>query len=72
MSEHYEHITTAGERWDTIAYDYYGDPTAYEGIVAANPSVPIVPLLPSGIALRIPVVEDTGTIAAEELPPWKQ
>lgn len=72
MSEHYEHITTEGDRWDTIAYGYYGDPMMYEPIIAANPGIPIVPVLPSGLKLRVPVIDTTGTIPAEELPPWKR
>ncbi len=72
MAEFIQHITSDGERWDTIAYKYYGDPFAYEQIIDANPSVPIVPILPSGIVLMIPVVEDDATLPSEELPPWKQ
>ncbi|MBQ4783316.1 hypothetical protein F9U38_22755, partial [Pectobacterium versatile] len=44
-----EHITTQGERWDTLSHLYYGDPLGYPRIIAANPHVPIVPLLPSGL-----------------------
>ncbi|MCR5892177.1 MULTISPECIES: tail protein X [Burkholderia] len=63
------HITTEGERWDQIAYRYYGDPFAYERIIVANPSVPITPVLASGIVLSIPVVA-ADNVADEELPPW--
>ncbi|WP_156443791.1 tail protein X [Burkholderia savannae] len=62
------HITVESERWDQIAYRYYGDPLAYERIIAANPDVPITPQLPSGIALSIPVVSDNEV--TEDLPPW--
>ncbi len=72
MSDYYEHITTEGERWDAIAYQYYGDATMYEPIVAANPDVPIIPILPSGIRLIVPVIDTTEAIPAEELPPWKR
>ncbi|KVG24739.1 hypothetical protein WL05_01785 [Burkholderia ubonensis] len=63
------HITTEGERWDQIAYRYYGNPFAYERIIAANPDVPIAPRLASGIALSIPVVSNDD-VPDEELPPW--
>nr|MBW4056874.1 hypothetical protein [Pseudomonadota bacterium] len=33
-----EYITSEGDRWDTIAWRYYGDPLAYEGIILANPN----------------------------------
>ncbi|ALS60664.1 tail protein X [Pandoraea norimbergensis] len=62
------HITTEGERWDQLAYRYYGDPLAYEAIVAANPHVPLTPTLSSGLRLSIPVIEQTDL--SEDLPPW--
>lgn len=67
-----EHITVDGDRWDNLAWHYYGDAIAYEQIIAANPEVPIVPILPGGIKLLIPVIEDDETESATELPPWKQ
>jgi len=72
MAEYLEYVTKEGDRWDKIAYDYYGDPFAYERIIVANPAVPIIPILPSGIKLLIPVVEEEETLASEELPPWKR
>lgn len=62
------HITTEGERWDQLATRYYGDPLAYEGIVEANPHVPLATTLPGGLTLSIPVLEQ-GDLS-EELPPW--
>ncbi len=70
MKEYYEYITQEGDRWDLIAYKFYGDPMLYEPIVVANFDVPIVPILPSGIKLKIPVIETKNTV--EELPPWKR
>ena len=70
MKEYYEYITKEGDRWDLIAYEFYGDPMMYEPIIVANPEVPIIPILPSGIKLRIPIIEIKETI--EELPPWKK
>ncbi|MGS9092557.1 tail protein X, partial [Salmonella enterica subsp. enterica serovar Infantis] len=51
-----EHVTTDGERWDNLAWSYYGDALAYERINAANPHVAIMPVLPSGARLIIPVL----------------
>ena len=67
-----EHITRDGDRWDNLAWEYYGDATAYETIIAANPEVAIYPILPSGIRLLIPVLEEAETATTEGLPPWKQ
>jgi phage tail protein X len=72
MAEYYEYITKEGDRWDLIAYQYYGDATMYETIIAANPDVAIMPILPSGIKLKAPVIDMKETIPSEELPPWKQ
>ena len=44
-----EHLTTAGERWDTLAWRYYGDPHAYGRIIEANPALNIGTTLPSGM-----------------------
>ena len=68
---HIRHITTEGERWDLLAWRYYGDATAYERIITANPAVPFVETLPGGIELAIPVIEISDAISLEELPPWE-
>jgi Phage Tail Protein X. len=62
------HITTDGERWDQLAHKYYGDPTQYERIIAANPHMAMAPILPAGVKLAIPVVEQSDVV--EDLPPW--
>ncbi|MDK9716746.1 MAG: tail protein X [Trichlorobacter sp.] len=67
-----EHITVDGDRWDNLAWQYYGDANAYEQIIAANPEVMIIPILPGGIKLLIPVIEEDETESTTELPPWKQ
>ncbi len=67
-----EHTTSEGERWDQLAYRYYGDPNRYEEIIRANPDVPIRPLLPSGVRLLIPVAEATERLPVNQLPPWKR
>lgn len=72
MSGYIEHFTKAGTRWDQLAWQYYGDATAAEVIVRANPDVPIWPVLPSGVRILIPVLEQPtpAEIDTEGLPPW--
>jgi phage tail protein X len=65
------HVTRAGERWDLLAWRFYGDPTAYGPIIVANPSVPIVPVFDAGLTIAIPVLPAAATVAAD-LPPWKR
>lgn len=75
--EYFEHTTEHGERWDLIAYHYYGDATLFHHIVKANPKISgrydqVVPLvLPRGTVLRIPVL-DLQPAASESLPMWKR
>lgn len=66
-----EHLTVEGERWDQLAWRYYGDAFAYGPIVAANPQAPIRPLLPAGLRLRIPAATSAAVTPAG-LPPWKR
>lgn len=71
-TQYREHITTEGERWDAIAWRYYGDPLAYEVIIQANPQAPITPQLPGGLALAVPVIDPPTLLPTHDLPPWKQ
>lgn len=65
-----EHITSDGDRWDLLAWEYYGDPLAYERIIVANPHCPIYPILPSGIVLDIPVIDANTPASTDNQPPW--
>lgn len=71
MAGYIEHITVDGDRWDLLAWTYYGDPHRYEEIIVANPEVPIIPILPAGVRLLIPVTDQPAPAAAAGLPPWK-
>ncbi len=65
-----QHVTYAGERWDLLAFQYYGDPTNYEVIIMANPLVPIEPVFEAGIVIAIPIIQQQS-IVTSSLPPWK-
>ena len=64
------HITTASERWDLLAWRYYGDPTDYSPIIMANPNVPIEPVFDAGISIDVPI-QPKNAIVTVNLPPWK-
>ena len=73
MAKTIPYIVTEGERWDTIAEKAYGKASAYQGIIAANPNVPITTRLNGGIVLLIPILENNSIVTdAESLPPWKR
>lgn len=71
MTEYYSYITKDNDRWDLIAYKFYKNSAMYEEIIKANPNVEIEAILPAGIKLKIPVIEESETIKFE-LPPWKK
>ena len=64
------HVTSDGERWDSLAHRYYGSVNEAERIITANPHMPITPVLPGGIRLFIPVVQATELEYTADLPPW--
>jgi phage tail protein X len=62
------YVTYAGDRWDTVAWKFYGNATRFHAIIVANFAVPIYPVFPAGIQLSIPVLgPDKST---QKLPPW--
>ena len=67
-----EYITNDDDRWDLISYKFYGHALNYEIIINANPDVKIVPVLTSGIKLKIPKIEITNILKGADLPPWKR
>lgn len=64
------HVTSEGERWDTLAWRYYGDVSEVERIITANPHMTITPVLPGGVRIFIPVVRAAELEHNVNLPPW--
>lgn len=60
--------TLEGDRWDLIAWRAYGDPYAIDRLIAANPHIPITPVLPGGLSVWCPVV----AAPPNDTPPWKR
>nr|WP_321460384.1 tail protein X [uncultured Cohaesibacter sp.] len=75
--EYLEHLTVAGDRWDLLAWDYYGDASKDTLIIDENRDLyvasllSIPALLPTGLTLRIPVIEQS-ILDDSQLPPWKR
>ncbi|MFD2677995.1 tail protein X [Camelimonas lactis] len=74
---HLLHTVGVLERWDHIAWRYYGDASNYAPIIAANRDLfadsfsPLPEILPVGTQLRIPVLPPSARrVAPEDLPPW--
>ena len=67
--EYIEYLTKDGDRWDLIAYEMYGNAYDYLRILEANPEYKDFVVLPAGIKLKIPIIEETQTMQ-EVNPPW--
>ena len=65
------HISSDGDRWDLLAWNYYGDPTLFGPIVMANPAILIEPVLSAGLTVVIPVLQKAN-VSTVNLPPWKR
>lgn len=63
------HVTLAGERWDHLAWQYYGDAMLYSPIIMANPAVRISAAFDAGVMVQIPILQKPSA-AANDLPPW--
>lgn len=70
MSTHYlKHTVSAGDRWDTLAFFYYGDGLAINDIIDANPHITFCEVLPLGSDIWIPV-KQAESVNDNKLPPW--
>ena len=65
------HVTATGERWDLLAWTYYGDASLFGPIVMANPGIAIEPVFEAGLVIVIPILQQVN-IVATDLPPWKR
>ncbi|TNG92253.1 hypothetical protein FHQ28_08785 [Pasteurellaceae bacterium USgator11] len=71
MAEVIAHTINQGERWDLLAYRYYGDIGEINRLINANPHLSFCEVLPTGETLLVPVIERT-TDSQADLPPWLQ
>ncbi len=72
MSQHYlKHIVTESERWDNLAYHYYGNPLMVNLLMEANPHIPFCEELPRGVTLWVPVVQ-AKQVNNQGMPPWME
>jgi phage tail protein X len=67
--EYIPYTSKQGDRWDSIAYDAYGDEKYMKEIADANIEIALDVPIPAGTLLRIPVL-DIVQINKELLPPW--
>jgi phage tail protein X len=65
------HITADGERWDVLAWKYYGNAALYSPIIMANPQIPIESVFEAGVRIAIPIMQ-VNPAQKNDLPPWKR
>jgi phage tail protein X len=76
MSDYLIHTTGVRDRFDLIAYKYYGDQHRIHAIIDANRALfmgdlsPIPAILPPRLRLVIPVLPQKSN--RNQLPPWKR
>lgn len=70
------HIARDGERWDSLAFKYYGNAFSYPAILKENPSLLSQPTLNAGDIVQIPIIENNdetlSTTTNEDVPPWQR
>lgn len=66
-----KHTVREGDRWDTIAYQWYGDASVYPKLIKDNPHLSITGDLRAGelVYLRTDLDANTNTVT-EDVPPW--
>lgn len=70
MSESFMQYTTSeGDRWDLIAYKYYGDATMIDKLILANPYLSLAEEFKANLTIYIPIIHAKKT-AQEDMPPW--
>lgn len=68
-----QYITKEGDRPDLIAHKYYGSVDNMVDMIEANPDIQLLAIYPSGLNLRIPVIESAiSSVPDSKLPPWKR
>lgn len=73
MANFVEYVAKQGDRWDTIAFKAYGDATLINGLIEANQTIVISPILEVGTRVIVPILEQGDIqIDSELLPPWKR
>ena len=62
--------TREGDRWDLIAHKYYGNALLLDGLIAANPHLPIAEAFGAGLTVFVPVLDAKPQSSQADMPPW--
>ncbi|STZ75310.1 tail protein X [Bergeriella denitrificans] len=70
MSAVIRYTTRDGDRWDLIAYKHYGNAFLIDGLMAANPHLPLAEEFESGLTVFVPVLDAKPQSNQAAMPPW--
>lgn len=70
MSAVLRYTTKDGDRWDVIAHKHYGNALLIDGLIAANPHLPLAEGFESGVTVFVPVLESKPKNNQADMPPW--
>ena len=70
MSSVIRYTTLDGDRWDLIAHRHYGNAFMIDGLIAANPHLPLSEEFGAGLTVFVPVLEVKPKNNQEDMPPW--
>ena len=65
-----QYTTQLGDRWDIIAHQFYGNALLIDGLIAANPHLPICEQFEDNLTVFVPVLDSKPVNAQEDMPPW--
>ncbi|HFC8518904.1 TPA: tail protein X [Neisseria weaveri] len=70
MSAVLRYTTIDGDRWDLIAHKHYGNALMVDGLIAANPHLPLAEEFKSGLTVFVPILETKPKNSQADMPPW--
>jgi phage tail protein X len=63
------YVTRAGDRWDLISWNIYGDPTQISILIQNNLGIPIRCTLPQGLVVVAPLIPQPQQVVVTT--PWQ-
>ena len=66
------YTTKEGDRWDQLAFRFYGSVKSIGILTDANPTVSLSPVIDFGTILIVPIIDNsTASVITKNKPPWK-